>query len=101
MENKNIKVSSRRSFNVGIVSFFTLLGLKDKSVLAENIFKLMDMEPIKITVKSLQIHDLYTMPLVDPFIEHRMRKSPSDALIGWAHTILRPVGSEGVAILKF
>jgi len=29
-----------------------------------------------------------------------MRKSPSDALIGWAHTILRPIGTEGTAIFK-
>ena len=47
--NKNLKVSSRRSFNIGIVSFFASLGLKDKSVLADNVFKLMDMEPIKIS----------------------------------------------------
>ena len=67
MENKNIKVSSRRSFNISIVSFFALLGLKDKPVLADNVFKLMDMEPIKITVKSLKIQDLYAMPLVDPY----------------------------------
>ena len=100
MENKNIKVSSRRSFNIGIVSFFALLGLKDKSVLADNVFKLMDMEPIKITVKSLKIQDLYAMPLVDPYVEHRMRRSPSDALIGWVHTILRPIGKEGTAIFK-
>ena len=100
MENKNIKVSSRRSFNIGIVSFFALLGLKDKSVLADNVFKLMDMEPIKITVKSLKIQDLYAIPLVDPYVEHRMRRSPSDALIGWVHTILRPIGTEGTAIFK-
>ena len=100
MENKNIKVTSRRSFNIGIMSAFSLLGLDGKSVFAENIFKLMDMEPIKITVKSFQIQDLYAMPLVDPFVEHRMRRSPSDALIGWAHTILRPIGSEGTAIFK-
>ena len=100
MEYQNIKVTSRRIFNIGIVSSFALLGLNSKSVFAENIFRLMDMEPIKITVKSLQIQDLYAMPLVDPYIEHRMRKSPSDALIGWAHTILRPVGSEGTAIFK-
>ena len=100
MKNKNIKVSSRRSFNIGIVSFFALLGLKDKSVLADNVFKLMDMEPIKITVKSLKIQDLYAMPLVDPYVEHRMRRSPSDALIGWVHTILRPIGTEGTAIFK-
>ena len=74
MENKNIKVSSRRSFNIGIVSFIALLGLKDKSVLADNVFKLMDMEPIKITVKNLKIQDLYAMPLVDPYVEHRMRR---------------------------
>ena len=100
MENKNIKVSSRRSFNIGIVSFIALLGLKDKSVLANNVFKLMDMEPIKITVKSLKIQDLYAIPLVDPYVEHRMRRSPSDALIGWVHTILRPIGTEGTAIFK-
>ena len=100
MENKNIKVSSRRSFNISIVSFFALLGLKDKPVLADNVFKLMDMEPIKITVKSLKIQDLYAMPLVDPYVEHRMRRSPSDALIGWVHTILRPIGTEGTAIFK-
>ena len=29
-----------------------------------------------------------------------MRRSPSDALISWAHTILRPVGTEGLATLS-
>ena len=100
MQNKNIKVTSRRSFNIGILSYFALPGINSKSVFADNVFRLMDMEPINITVKSLQIKDLYAMPLVDPYVEHRMRKSPSDALIGWAHTILRPVGSEGAAIFK-
>ena len=60
----------------------------------------MDMDPIEISVKSLQIQDLYTMPLLDPHVEHRMRRSPSDALIGWVHTILRPIGPEGNAIFK-
>ena len=64
MEYQNIKVTSRRFFNIGIVSSFALLGLNSKSVYAENIFRLMDMEPIKITVKSLKIQDLYAMPLV-------------------------------------
>ena len=100
MQNKNIKVTSRRSFNIGILSYFALPIINSKSAFADNVFSLMDMEPIKITVKSLQIQDLYAMPLVDPYVEHRMRKSPSDALIGWAHTILRPVGSEGAAIFK-
>ena len=41
------------------------------------------------------------MPLVDPhMLNTRMRRSPSDALIGWAHTILRPIGTEGTAIFK-
>ena len=52
MEYQNIKVTSRRSFNIGIVSSFAFLGLNSKSVFAENIFRLMDMEPIKITVKK-------------------------------------------------
>ena len=100
MRNKNIKVTSRRSFNIGILSYFAFLGINAKPVFADNFFRLMDMEPIKLTVKSLQIQDLYAMPLVDPYVEHRMRKSPSDALIGWAHTILRPIGTEGTAIFK-
>lgn len=100
MRNKNIKVTSRRSFNIGILSYFAFLGINAKPVFADNFFRLMDMEPIKLTVKSLQIQDLYAMPLIDPYVEHRMRKSPSDALIGWAHTILRPIGTEGTAIFK-
>ena len=56
MQNKNIKVISRRSFNIGILSFLALLSIKQIS-LADNVFKLMDMEPIKITVKSLKIQD--------------------------------------------
>ena len=60
----------------------------------------MDMEPIKLNVKNLEIKDLYKIPFEDPYVEHRMRRSPSDALISWAHTILRPVGTEGLATLS-
>ena len=60
----------------GILSCFAFLGKNTKSVFADNVFRLMDMDPIEISVKSLQIQDLYTMPLLDPHVEHRMRRSP-------------------------
>ena len=57
----------------------------------------MDMEPIRLDVKNIIIKDLYSISFQPPFVEHRMRRSPSDGLIGWTRTILRPVGSDGVA----
>ena len=32
MQNKNIKVTSRRSFNIGILSYFALPSINPKSV---------------------------------------------------------------------
>ena len=87
---------SRRAFN--IISFFVLsLALIQKSAFSDSKFKIMDMEPIRLDVKNIIIKDLYSIPFQDPFVEHRMRRSPSEGLIGWTRTILRPVGTDGVA----
>ena len=87
---------SRRVFS--IVSFFVLsLVLIQNSAFSDTKFKIMDMEPIRLDVKNIIIKDLYSISFQDPFVEHRMRRSPSDGLIGWTRTILRPVGSDGVA----
>ena len=87
---------SRRVFS--IVSFFVLsLVLIQNSAFSDTKFKIMDMEPIMLDVKNIIIKDLYSISFQDPFVEHRMRRSPSDGLIGWTRTILRPVGSDGVA----
>ena len=94
------KEQSRRIFNISSLSFLASLGILNNSAISENLFKIMDMEPIKLNVKNLEIKDLYKIPFEDPFVEHRMRRSPSDALISWAHTILRPVGKEGLATLS-
>ena len=94
------KELSRRSFNITSLSFLASLGISNNSAISESLFKIMDMEPIKLNVKNLEIKDLYKIPFEDPFVEHRMRRSPSDALISWAHTILRPVGTEGLATLS-
>ena len=94
------KELSRRSFNTSSLSFLACLGILNNSAISENLFKIMDVEPIKLNVKNLEIKDLYKIPFEDPFVEHRMRRSPSDALISWAHTILRPVGTEGLATLS-
>ena len=94
------KQLSRRYFNSTSLSFLASLGVLNNSAISENLFKIMDMEPIKLNVKNLEIKDLYKIPFEDPFVEHRMRRSPSDALISWAHTILRPVGTEGLATLS-
>ena len=94
------KELSRRSFNTTSLSFLAFLGILNNSAISENLFKIMDMKPIKLNVKNLEIKDLYKIPFEDPFVEHRMRRSPSDALISWAHTILRPVGTEGLATLS-
>ena len=94
------KELSRRIFNISSLSFLASLGILNNSAISENLFKIMDMEPIKLNVKNLEIKDLYKIPFEDPFVEHRMRRSPSDALISWAHTILRPVGTEGLATLS-
>ena len=94
------KELSRRFFNISSLSFLASLGILNNSAISEGLFKLMDMEPIKLNVKNLEIKDLYKIPFEDPFVEHRMRRSPSDALISWARTILRPVGTEGLATLS-
>ena len=87
---------SRRAFN--IFSFLVLsLVLIQNSAFSDTKFKIMDMEPIRLDVKNIIIKDLYSISFQDPFVEHRMRRSPSDGLIGWTRTILRPVGSDGVA----
>ena len=89
-------IISRRVFK--LFSFLILsLGIIQNSAFSDTKFKIMDMEPIRIDVKNLIIKDLYSIPFEDPFVEHRMRRSPSDGLIGWTRTILRPVGSDGVA----
>ena len=87
---------SRRTFNV--LPFFVLfLVLTQNSAFSDTKFKIMDMEPIRLDVKNIIIKDLYSISFQDPFVEHRMRRSPSDGVIGWTRTILRPVGSNGVA----
>ena len=87
---------SRRAFN--IFPFFVLsLVFIQNSAFSDTKFKIMDMEPIRLDVKNIIIKDLYSISFQDPFVEHRMRRSPSDGLIGWTRTILRPVGSDGVA----
>ena len=100
MPNIIRKELSRRSFNITSLSFLASLGASNNSAISESLFKLMDMEPIKLNVKNFEIKDLYKIPFEDPFVEHRMRRSPSDVLISWAHTILRPVGIEGLATLS-
>ena len=87
---------SRRVFNQ-LPLFVLSLALIHKSAFSNAKFKIMDMDPIMIDVKNLVIKDLYSIPFEDPFVEHRMRRSPSDGLIGWTRTILRPVGSDGEA----
>ena len=87
---------SRRAFNV--FPFLILsLALIQNSAFSDTKFKIMDMEPIRLDVKNIIIKDLYSISFQDPFVEHRMRRSPSDGLISWTRTILRPVGSDGVA----
>ena len=87
---------SRRAFN--IFPFLVLsLGFIQNSAFSDTKFKIMDMEPIRLDVKNIIIKDLYSISFQDPFVEHRMRRSPSDGLIGWTRTILRPVGSDGFA----
>ena len=87
---------SRKAFN--IFSFLILfLVLTQNGAFSDTKFKIMDMEPIRLDVKHIIIKDLYSISFQDPFVEHRMRRSPSDGLIGWTRTILRPVGSDGVA----
>ena len=87
---------SRKAFN--IFSFLILsLVLIQNGAFSDTKFKIMDMEPIRLDVKNIIIKDLYSISFQDPFVEHRMRRSPSDGLIGWTRTILRPVGSDGFA----
>ena len=87
---------SRRAFNIFPFLVLFLVFIQN-SAFSDTKFKIMDMEPIRLDVKNIIIKDLYSISFQDPFVEHRMRRSPSDGLIGWTRTILRPVGSDGVA----
>ena len=100
MLNEMSKILSRRNFNLILSGLMLSFCLSLKSAYSEETFKLMDMDPLKLSVKKLEVKDLYSIPFEDPFVEHRMRRPPSDALISWAHTILRPVGTEGLATLS-
>tara|TARA_B100000902_G_scaffold187957_1_gene179927 strand:- start:134 stop:712 length:579 start_codon:yes stop_codon:yes gene_type:complete len=87
---------SRKAFNIFSFLILTLVLIQNDAF-SDTKFKIMDMEPIRLDVKNIIIKDLYSISFQDPFVEHRMRRSPSDGLIGWTRTILRPVGSDGVA----
>ena len=100
MLNEMSKILSRRNFNLILSGLMLSFCLSLKSAYSEETFKLMDMDPLKLSVNKLEVKDLYSIPFEDPFVEHRMRRPPSDALISWAHTILRPEGSDGVAIFS-
>ena len=60
-------------------------------------FNLSNAKPIRLAVERINVYDNYKMPLKDPFVEHRMRRSPSNALDGWAYSVLRPEGLDGLA----
>ena len=87
---------SRRAFNIFPFLVLSLVFIQN-SAFSDTKFKIMDMEPIRLDVKNIIIKDLYSISFQAPFVEHRMRRSPSDGLISWTRTILRPVGSDGVA----
>ena len=90
------KIDRRQFLKIPLaISLFPFFSINN--LLAGQKFQLTDAKPIKIAVSMLEVSDNYRMPLVDPYVEHRMRRSPSSALASWAHTILRPAGLDGTA----
>ena len=87
----------RRNFILYSLGCFSTLFFKPFGVNASEKFNLSNAKPIRLAVERINVYDNYRMPLKDPFVEHRMRRSPSNALDGWAYSVLRPEGLDGIA----
>ena len=100
MKKKYIKNFTRRKFSKLALSTCFVQFIFAKRLSADGVFKISEVAPIKLAVSKLEVADYYRIPFSEPFVEHRMRRSPSSAISGWAHTVLRPEGLDGIATLS-
>ena len=54
--------------------------------------------PLAINARSLKIIDNWQMPIVDPYVGHRVNPLPSNILADWASHVLSPAGGSGEII---
>ena len=55
------------------------------------------LKPFLLDVANLEIVNTYKPPFKDPYVEHLVPLSPTEAAWKWATHLLRPVGDEGTA----
>ena len=55
-------------------------------------------QPLNLNARRLEIIDNWQMPVVDPYIGHRVSPLRSTILADWASHVLRPAGGSGEII---